>query len=475
MARPLVRNITSALFFRTLLLGAGFLLISSRAGLGYSLEGSSWPGSNLQVRIQLGSSNIILRDGSVSWNAVAQNALAVWNEQMARLKIGSTVAPPGTPAQAGNGVTEIQFGSTVYGDSFGANVLAVTLVSNAGAQMVECDVIFNSTYHFDSYRGSLSTDPFDLHRIAIHEFGHVLGLDHPDKAHQSVAAVMNSRTSDTDHLEPDDISGIQFLYGKPPHAPPATGNGRLANISTRMRVGTGDNVMIGGFVIQGTRAKKIVIRALGPSTHLPGALVNPTLELHNKAGAILTSNDNWRSSQAQEIIATGVPPANNFESAMVVTLPGDTSYSAIVRGANNTTGVALLEIYDLDSADPANSKLANISTRGHVGTGNDVLIGGFIILQAQTKTVVVRAIGPSSGVPGALANPTLELHNGNGALLASNDNYSFDARVAFYHLAPPDTRESALSRILAPGNYTAIVRGVGNTTGVALVEVYGVQ
>jgi hypothetical protein len=233
--------------------------------------------------------------------------------------------------------------------------------------------------------------------------------------------------------------------------------------------------MIGGFVIQGSRAKKIIIRALGPSTHLPGALANPTLELHDKTGAILKSNDNWRSSQAQEIIATGIPPANNFESAMVVTLPTNSSYSAIVRGANNTTGVALLELYDLDSADPANSKLANISTRGHVGTGNDILIGGFIVLQPQTKNVVVRAIGPSSGVPGALANPSLELRNGNGALLASNDNYSYDYYVSLNHLVPRDTRESALSRILAPGNYTAIVKGVNNTSGIALVEAYGVQ
>ena len=445
--------------------------------MGYSLENSSWPGSTLPVRIQLGPSNIVLRDGSVSWNDVAENAFSVWNEQMARLKVGWTVTPPSTPTSGGNGVTEIQFGSTVYGDSFGSNVLAITLVSHSGGQMLECDVVFNSRYHFDSYRGSLSANLFDLHRIAIHEFGHVLGLDHPDEARprQNVAAIMNSRTSDIDHLEVDDVVGIRALYGTPAHPPPATGNGRLANISTRMRVGTGDNVMIGGFVIQGSRAKRIIIRARGPSTHLPGALANPTLERLDKTGAILKSNDNWRSSQAQEIIATGIPPANNFESAMVVTLPTNSSYSAIVRGANNTTGVALLELYDLDSADPANSKLANISTRGHVGTGNDILIGGFIVLQPQTKNVVVRAIGPSSGVPGALANPSLELRNGNGALLASNDNYSYDYYVSLNHLVPRDTRESALSRILAPGNYTAIVKGVNNTSGIALVEAYGVQ
>ena len=473
--RRQAKNVINARSARTFIVGAALLVICARTGFAYSLEGSSWPGSSLQVRIQLGASSIVLKDGSVSWDSVAQNAFAVWNEQMARLKVSWTVTPPNSPASSNDGVTQVQFGSTVYGDSFGSNVLAVTLVSHSGGQMIECDVIFNTNYDFDSYRGSLSSGALDLHRIAIHEFGHVLGLDHPDEAHQHVAAIMNSRTSDTDHLESDDVSGIQAIYGRPANAPPPIGNGRMANISTRMRVGTGDNVMIGGFIIQGTRAKKIIIRALGPSTHLAGALANPTLELHGKTGALLKSNDNWRSTQAQEIIATGLPPASDLESAIVATLGGDSSYTAIVRGANNTTGLGLLEIYDLDSADPANSKLANISTRGRVGTGDDVLIGGFIILQAQTKNVVVRAIGPSSGVPGALANPTLELHNGNGALLAANDNYSYDYYVLLNHFVPPDTRESAFSRFLAPGNYTAIVRGVGNTTGVSLVEVYGLQ
>ncbi len=475
LPRRKARNITSARFARILFLGAVLLVIGAPAGFAYSLEGSSWPESTLQVQIQLGPSNIVLKDGSVSWDSVAENAFALWNEQMAGLKVSWTVAPPNTPASSHDRITQVQFGSSVYGESFGSSVLAVTLVTHSGGQMLECDVIFNSRYHFDSYRGSLLTDPFDLHRIAIHEFGHVLGLDHPDDAHQQVTAIMNSRTSDIDQLQSDDIAGIQAIYGKPAPAPPATGNGRLANISTRMRVGTNDNVMIGGFIIQGTRAKKIIIRALGPSTHLAGALANPTLELHDESGALLMSNDNWRSAQEQEIIATGLSPPSNVESAIVVTLPSDSSYTAIVRGANNTTGVALLEIYDLDPADPAISKLANISTRGHVGTGNDVLIGGFITSQAQTKTVVVRAIGPSSGVSGALADPTLELHNGNGALLATNDNYSYDYYVSLNHFVPPDTRESAFSRILAPGNYTAIVRGVGNTTGVALVEVYGIQ
>ncbi len=430
----------------------------------------------------MGPSNFVLKDGSISWNAVAENAFAIWNEQMARVQVTWSEAAPGTPAQEGDGVTSIQFGSTIYGESFDSSTLAITLVDSSGAQMTECDVIFNTNFRFDSYRGPMQFDSqgtlYDLHRIALHEFGHVLGLDHPDQAKppQKVNAIMNSHIGDIDGLQADDIAGIQALYGKPPLAPPPTGNGHLANISTRAQVGTGDNVLIGGFILQGTRSKKVIVRALGPSTHLPGALANPTLELHDKSGALLMSNDDWRSSQQQEIIATGIPPANDLESAIVATLPANNnSYTAIVRGADNTTGVALVEVYDLDSSDPANSKLANISTRGFVSTGDNVLIGGFILNRAQTKTVVVRAIGPSTSVPGALANPTLELRNGNGDLLAFNDNSPYDPYVTFYKLAPRNQFESAVGKVLAPGNYTVIVRGANNTSGVGLVEVYGVQ
>jgi matrixin len=443
--------------------------------LGYVLEHVSWPGPTVSVRIQLGAPNVVLKDGSTSWNSVAANAFALWNEQMARLKVNWTIAAPGTPTRDGDNINEVQFASSVYGDAFGANTVAITVYSSSGSQMREADVVFNIKDQFDSYRGVLDDNILDLHRVALHEFGHVLGLDHPDKAQprQTVSAIMNSLISSVDNLQPDDIAGIQALYGKPLRAPPATGNGRLANISTRMRVGTGDDVMIGGFVVQGTRAKKVIIRALGPSTRLPGTLANPTLELHDKAGALLQSNDDWRSAQ-QEIAATGIPPANNLESAIVATLPGNSSYTAIVRGKNDSTGMALLEIYDLDSVDPANSKLANISTRGHVGTGDDVLIAGFIIFEPQAKRVVVRGLGQSSGVAGALVNPTLELRNANGALLQSNDNYVGDVYVAANHLVPPNSLESAFSHVLAPGNYTAILRGVNNGTGIALVEVYGV-
>ena len=249
----------------------------------------------------------------------------------------------------------------------------------------------------------------------------------------------------------------------------------LANISTRLRVETGDNVLIGGFiVVTGTQPKKVIVRAIGPSLPLPGALPDPVLELRNSAGALIAMNDDWRTNQEAEIILTGLQPNNNSESAIVATLPANNSaYTAIVRDRNDATGVGLVEAYDLD--DTVNSKLGNISTRGLVGTGDNVMIGGFIVGGQLSTRVIVRAIGPSVPLAGTLADPTLALHDGNGALIVSNDNWRTggqEAEIIATGLPPSNDLESAIIRTLAPGNYTAIVRGVNDTTGVALVEVY---
>jgi hypothetical protein len=250
----------------------------------------------------------------------------------------------------------------------------------------------------------------------------------------------------------------------------------LANISTRAKIQTGDNVLIGGFIITGGQPKRVLLRAIGPSLNVTGKLADPFLELHDSSGALIASNDNWKSAtNAQDIINTGIPPTNDLESAILVSLnPG--AYTVIMRGANNGTGIGLVEAYDLDST--AGSKLANISTRGLVQTGDNVLIGGFIILGADSNVVVVRAIGPSLtqlGVSNALADPTLELHDSNGTLIESSDNWrKSDPNVIIEAgLAPSNDAESALLVALAPGAYTAIVRGANNTTGVGLVEVYG--
>ena len=274
----------------------------------------------------------------------------------------------------------------------------------------------------------------------------------------------------------------------------------LANISTRSFVQTGNNVMIGGFIIEGTGPKTVILRAVGPELsappyNIPNPLADPTLELHNGTGALIALNDNWQTtiiggvitaSQVSTIQNSGYSPTQPSESAIIATLQPD-NYTAIVRGKNNTVGVALVEVYDISLN--ITSVLGNISTRGFVQTGNNVMIGGFIVQGSQSKRVIVRAIGPELipyGIPATLADPTLELHDGSGALIAQNDNWettiiggiitaSQVSAIQNSGHTPTQPTESAIIATLQPGNYTAIVRGESNTTGVALVEVYDLQ
>ena len=264
----------------------------------------------------------------------------------------------------------------------------------------------------------------------------------------------------------------------------------LLNIATRMRVLTGNNVLIGGFIITGIEPKKVLIRGIGPSlTGVGVTLSDPTLELH-QGSTTLATNDNWKindqtgQSQEADIRATTIPPTNDLESAILTTLsPG--AYTAILAGKNGGTGVGVVEVYDLGQA--AISTLANISTRGFVDTGDNVMIGGFIVGNngGASPTVLVRGIGPSLsnfGVTGALGDPTLELHDGSGTTIATNDNWkvrpdgtSQQAEIDATTIPPTNDLESAMLSTLAPGNYTAIMRGKNNTTGVGLIEVYHLQ
>lgn len=257
----------------------------------------------------------------------------------------------------------------------------------------------------------------------------------------------------------------------------------LGNISTRAVVGVGDNVPIGGFIITGTDSKKVVIRAIGPSLAAFGianALQDPILELHDSTGATIAFNDNWTESQEAQIRATGLSPSDNREAALAATLaPG--SYTAIMRGKNDTVGVGVIELYDIDPN--AKSRLANISTRGSVETGNNVMIAGLIIggesasFEVHKRKVLVRGLGPSltqANVPNALQDPTLDLYNSNGMILMSNDNWKQwqQTEIQATGLAPTNDRECAIILSLGPESYTAILRGKGGTTGVGLVEVY---
>ncbi len=254
----------------------------------------------------------------------------------------------------------------------------------------------------------------------------------------------------------------------------------LGNIATRLQVGTGDNALIGGFIVTGTSPKKVIVRGIGPSLTgfgVPGALADPILELHDGSGQLIASNDDWKDTNRAAIEASGIPPTNDLESAIVATLAANgATYTAILRGKNNTTGIGVVEAYDFDQT--VDSRLGNISTRGFVNTGDNVMIGGFIV--GPSTKVGVRGIGPSLapfGITNPLQNPSLDLRDINGVQVAFNDNWkdSQQAEIQTAGLAPSDDRESALIQTLLAGPYTVTLRGVGNTTGIALFEAYNLH
>ncbi|HEV2843108.1 MAG TPA: hypothetical protein VGW39_17445 [Chthoniobacterales bacterium] len=254
------------------------------------------------------------------------------------------------------------------------------------------------------------------------------------------------------------------------------------NLSTRMFIQTGDNVGVGGFIITGSVSKHVLIRAIGPSltgVGVPNALADPVLELHGPESFVTAINDNWQDDPIQKALieATGIPPTHNLEAAIEARLaPG--AYTAVARGNNNGTGVGLIEIYDLNPG--AVSKLGNISTRAFVSTGDNIVIAGFMLGgNSSPDPVIVRGIGPSLtalGVPNALTNPTLELRDGNGAMVMGNndwqDNAAQAAELTAAGLAPSSPLESGIAAALPPGLYTALLAGQNNGTGVGLVEVY---
>ena len=280
----------------------------------------------------------------------------------------------------------------------------------------------------------------------------------------------------------NDQDGTVFkftLANTPPTPTPNAFQSTLGNISTRLRVETGDNVLIGGFIINGSAAKKVLIRAIGPSLlaqNVPSPLMDPTISLHSTTAEI-DSNDDWQSHPNANQIPSNLQPGDPRESAILTTLqPGQ--YTAIISGKGGTIGVALVEVYDMDTA--ATSELANISTRGLVQTGDFVMIGGFVPAGTGNIQVLIRAIGPS--LAGALANPlpdpTVRVFNSNGAVIGSNDNWrdSQEAQIQATGNAPTNNLESAILMTLAPGTgYTAIVSDKNGASGVGLVEVFKIQ
>jgi hypothetical protein len=308
--------------------------------------------------------------------------------------------------------------------------------------------------------------PFDWLRRPLDFYGVHYDFTFPNRP---LNAVIGGQFLLAGNGKPYEIGPGSDLPVDPPTAGPPPVS--LVNISSRALVQTGHDVLIGGFIITGTQNKRVLLRAIGPSLTLSGKLIDPVLELHDSRGALIATNDNWvDASNRQDIANTGIAPTNVRESAILTSFaPG--LYTTIVRGGGNTTGIALVECYDLDRTTA--SKFANISTRGLVQTGNNVLIGGFVVLGAGSQKVIVRAMGPSLPLADKLANPTLDLHDAQGSKIASNDNWrtTQEAEITAAGFQPPSNFESAIARRLTPGPYTAIVRGVNGSTGLALVEI----
>jgi hypothetical protein len=321
---------------------------------------------------------------------------------------------------------------------------------------------------------SLDPDPGDS--VASYTFSFGDGSPDVSQASPTISHVYKHGGGFFATLAVKDSHGVQSLNA-------ATADievtAQVLNLSTRMRLASGDNALIGGFIIRGSEKKKLVLRGIGPSLNVPGKLADPMIELHNSSGGVIASNDDWKSNQ-QAVEATGLAPSDDRESALVTTLdPG--TYTVIMRGKNNGSGIGVVEMYDIDLN--ANGRLANVSSRGPVATGDDILIGGMVAgpQTAAVAGIVFRAIGPSlaaAGVPAPLQDPTLEIRDRDGTLIASNDNWESDQKAAIQAtgLAPSDSRESAiLLRNLEPGNFTALVRGKNNATGIGLVEIFDVQ
>jgi hypothetical protein len=563
--------------------GIGLVLVFSGMATpsrGWVLEKQSngtpvppWPNGSVTMELQLDPTPLAtpLSDGSTSWNQVATAALADWNSHLGNLQfrwVNNSTAPM---AQQ-NGFNNVFFSSTVYGDAWGTNVVGNTLYIWSGNTRIEADVLFNSGVQFNSYRGNLqfngSTPINDFKRVALHEFGHALCLDHPDQAGQTVAAIMNSVSSNIDDLTADDIAGAQSVYGAPaaPATAPAiasqptsatlayggtsslsvtpsgagpftyqwflngqaitgatsssysanapgsylvvvsnsvggttsnsavlTAASRLVNVSSRAPVGTGANILIPGFYINGPAGstKSVLIRASGPALtqfNVAGVLANPSLTLLDSTGKTIATNVGWSTnSNASQIasVASQVGafsfPSGSPDCALLLSLsPG--AYTFQISGVSSGTGVALAELYEVNSSD--SYLMANISARIQAGTGANTLIAGFVIQGTQPAKLLIRGDGPTLGefnVSGALAQPVLTVFDSNQKVVATNTVWGTNSNAAQIAAAattvgafalPANSADSALLLTLPPGAYTAQVTGANNTSGVALVEVY---
>lgn len=378
---------------------------------------------------------------------------------------------------------------------FNGSLQVVANNSSTPGAVNSFDIVINFTtpFAFDPARGNLLLDIRNL-QGGTEEPPLDQELDATNAAADSVSRVFNygdanaATAGQTGGAPANDTLGLVTQFGTtiapaPSPSPTPVPNTNLANISTRMITGAGDNVTIGGFIVgvQGSGKKKVVVRGLGPSINNGGAPVagtvqDPIVQLYKSNGTVLAANDNWKDTQEAEIQQTGLAPKDVRESAISIALdPG--AYTVTVSGKAQASGIALVEVYDVDQA--GTPKLLNLSTRGNVQTADNVMIAGTIINGSDFARVIFRGLGPSVNshgvpVPGRLADPTLDLRDANGARLAFNDNWkdTQQAEIQKSGLAPIEDLEAAIIGSYAPGTYTAILRGKNDTTGIGLVEVY---
>ncbi len=396
-------------------------------------------GSTTAYSVTVRSIGALIGSGTINANTVTNNGIVAPGDQLGALSVN------GDYTQGADGVLNIQVGGNTAGAGY--DQLQISEAAKLG--------------------GILNVSLVNGYRPAV---GDVFTIVTAGGVSGSFAHINTSGMS----VQANYASGAVTLTVT---ALPAL----LRNISTRLHIGTGENALIGGFIIRGGEPKRVIIRAIGPSLSkngISGPLADPTLQLFDSTGEPMFFNDNWRDTQETEIENTGMAPSDDNEAAIVTTLDSG-GYTVLVRGSDDTTGVGLVEVYDLATA--ARAKLANVSARGHVSTGENVMIGGFITGGGTSNTrILARALGPSlqaRGISGTLQNPTLELRDGNGSLVRQNDNWreSQERKIAATGIEPSDELEAALIANLSAGNYTAVVRGKDEGIGVALIELYGLE
>ncbi len=436
---------------RLLILAAALCTPAAHA---FNLLGSAWPDGDITMVLALGATPAQpLNDGAADFNAVAESALQEWNQHLTRSRFVST-RNLDAPRGRNNRVNNVFFDINIYGMSFGENVLAVTLGQSSGTtgRTVERDVVFNASLTWNSYRGALQPTIREFRRVALHEFGHVIGLDHPDKDNppQTVNAVMNSIVSTTETLQADDISGARALYDANAGQPPAIAahpQSRIVAVghSYTMSVtagGSGPLTYAWSFTALGTNESEPLQLANGPSYTI---------------GSVQLAD-----AGTYRCFVTGAAGGIAISNAATLTV------TPVTTNADTT--------------------LVNLSTRGIVGTDSDVMIAGFVIDGTTSKNVFIRAAGPalnSFGVSGTLADPVLRIVNSSGQTVAENNDWQTQSDPATTASAitaagdrlgafafPPGSRDAAILTQLPPGSYTAVVSGLNNTTGVALVEAY---